>query len=168
MLVLGLLLILGSAALGVGLLYDGSEAAKFEILGTTVDTTMAGVFFSGAATMLVFLVGVWMLQSSMGRSRRKRTARKEARLKQRESVAKLEQERVQLAARTSGWPRSSKRDTTQRSTARRTQRPRPRRTRRPTPGTAPGRRPRGHDRRRPAEHPQHHYLTAQIPDRTNT
>jgi ABC-type nickel/cobalt efflux system permease component RcnA len=98
MLVLGLLLILGSAALGVGLLYDGSEAAKFEILGTTVDTTMAGVFFSGAATMLVFLVGVWMLQSSMGRSRRKRTARKEARLKQRESVAKLEQERVQLAA----------------------------------------------------------------------
>jgi uncharacterized protein YlxW (UPF0749 family) len=98
MLVLGLLLILGSAALGVGLLYDGSEAAKFEILGTTVDTTMAGVFFSGAATMLVFLVGVWMLQSSMGRSRRKRAARKEARLKQRESVAKLEQERVQLAA----------------------------------------------------------------------
>jgi ABC-type nickel/cobalt efflux system permease component RcnA len=98
MLVLGLLLILGSAALGVGLLYDGSEAAKFEILGTTVDATMAGVFFSGAATMLVFLVGVWMLQSSMGRSRRKRTARKESRLKQRESVAKLEQERVQLAA----------------------------------------------------------------------
>ena len=98
MLVLGLLLILGSAALGAGLVYDGSEAAKVEILGTTVDTTMAGVFFSGAATMLVFLVGVWMLQSSMGRSRRKRTARKEARLKQRESVAKLEQERVQLAA----------------------------------------------------------------------
>jgi len=30
MLVLGLLLILGSAALGVGLVYDGSEAAKVE------------------------------------------------------------------------------------------------------------------------------------------
>jgi hypothetical protein len=98
MLVLGLLLILGSAALGAGLVYDGSEAAKVEILGTTVDTTMAGVFFSGAATMLVFLVGVWMLRSSMGRSRRKRTERKETRRKQRESVAKLEQERVQLAA----------------------------------------------------------------------
>jgi uncharacterized protein YlxW (UPF0749 family) len=98
MLVLGLLLILGSAALGLGLVYDGSEAAKVEILGTTVDTTMAGVFFTGAATMLIFLVGVWMLQSSMGRSRRKRAERKEARIKQRESVAKLEQERVQLAA----------------------------------------------------------------------
>jgi uncharacterized protein YlxW (UPF0749 family) len=98
MLVLGLLLILGSAALGAGLVYDGSEAAKVEILGTTVDTTMAGVFFSGAATMLVFLVGVWLLQSKMGRSRRKRIERKEARRRQRESVAKLEQERVQLAA----------------------------------------------------------------------
>jgi len=98
MLVLGLLLILASAALGAGLVYDGSEAAKVEILGTTVDTTMAGVFFSGAATMLVFLVGVWMLQSSMGRSRRKRADRKATRRKQRESVAKLEQERVQLAA----------------------------------------------------------------------
>jgi uncharacterized protein YlxW (UPF0749 family) len=98
MLVLGLLLILGSAALGAGLVYDGSEAAKVEILGTTVDTTMAGVFFSGAATMLVFLVGVWLLQSKMGRSRRKRIERKEARRRQRESVAKLEQERIQLAA----------------------------------------------------------------------
>jgi uncharacterized protein YlxW (UPF0749 family) len=98
MLVLGLLLILGSAALGVGLVYDGSEAAKVEILGTTVDTTMAGVFFSGAATMLMFLVGVWLLQSKMGRSRRKRAERRDARLKQRESVAKLEQERVKLAA----------------------------------------------------------------------
>jgi hypothetical protein len=98
MLVLGLLLILVSAALGVGLVYDGTEAAKVEILGTTVDTTMAGVFFSGAATMLAFLVGVWLLQSKMGRSRRKRVERKETRRKQRESVAKLEQERVQLAA----------------------------------------------------------------------
>jgi uncharacterized protein YlxW (UPF0749 family) len=98
MLVLGLLLILGSAAVGVGLVYDGSEAAKVEILGTTVETTMAGVFFSGAATMLLFLVGVWLLQSKMGRSRRKRVERKEARRKQRESVTKLEQERVALAA----------------------------------------------------------------------
>jgi uncharacterized protein YlxW (UPF0749 family) len=114
MLVLGLLLILGSAALGVGLVYDGGEAAKVEILGTTVDTTMAGVFFTGAATMLLFLVGVWMLQSKMGRSRRKRVERKEARRKQRESVAKLEQERVKLAAENERL--SEKLDTAQGST----------------------------------------------------
>jgi 2-dehydro-3-deoxygluconokinase len=46
MFVLGLLLILGSAALGVGLVYDGSEAASVEILGTTVDTTAAGDGFN--------------------------------------------------------------------------------------------------------------------------
>ena len=114
MLVLGLLLILASAALGVGLVYDGSEAAKVEILGTTVDTTIAGVFFSGAATMLLFLVGVWLLQSKMGRSRRKRVERKEARRKQRESVTKLEQERVALAAENERL--SQKLDTAQNTT----------------------------------------------------
>jgi uncharacterized protein YlxW (UPF0749 family) len=98
MFVLGLLLILASAALGVGLVFDGSESASVEILGTTVDTTMAGVFFSGAGTMLAFLLGVWLLQSKMGRSRRKRVERKDARRLQRESVAKLERERAQLAA----------------------------------------------------------------------
>jgi ABC-type nickel/cobalt efflux system permease component RcnA len=98
MLILGLLLILGSAALTAGVIYDGSEAASVEILGTTVDTTVAGVFFTGAATTLLLFVGIWLCFSSMGRSRRKRVERKEARRKQRDSVAKLEQERVALAA----------------------------------------------------------------------
>ena len=98
MFVLGLLLILASAALGVGLVYDGTESASVEILGTTVETTMAGVFFSGAGAMLAFLLGVWLLQSKMGRSRRKRVERKETRRKQRESVSQLERERTQLAA----------------------------------------------------------------------
>jgi uncharacterized protein YlxW (UPF0749 family) len=98
MLVLGLLLILGSAALGVGFVFDGNEAAKVEMLNTTVNTTMAGVFFSGAGTMLLFLLGVLLLQSKMGRSRRKRAERKDARRQQRDSVKHLEQERTQLAA----------------------------------------------------------------------
>jgi uncharacterized protein YlxW (UPF0749 family) len=98
MFVLGLLLILASAALGVGLVYDGTESASVEILGDTYETTMAGVFFSGAGTMLAFLLGVWLLQSSLGRSRRKRTERRNARREQRESVAQLERERTQLAA----------------------------------------------------------------------
>jgi ABC-type nickel/cobalt efflux system permease component RcnA len=97
MLILGLLLILGSAALGAGLVYDGSEAASVEILGTTVNTTAAGIFFSGAATMLLFLLGVWMLTSSMGRSRRKRGEHKASRRQQKESVAQLEADRASLA-----------------------------------------------------------------------
>jgi ABC-type nickel/cobalt efflux system permease component RcnA len=98
MLILGLLLILGSAALTAGVIYDGSEAASVEMFGTTVDTTVAGVFFTGAATTLLLFLGIWLCFSSMGRSRRKRTERKEARRQQRDSVAKLEKERVALAA----------------------------------------------------------------------
>jgi uncharacterized protein YlxW (UPF0749 family) len=98
MAILGLLLILGSAALGAGLAYDGSEAASVEILGTTVDTTAAGIFFSGAATMLLFVLGAWLLTSSMSRSRRKRTERKASRRHQKESVAQLEADRTKLAA----------------------------------------------------------------------
>jgi uncharacterized protein YlxW (UPF0749 family) len=98
MFILGLLLILGSAALGAGLVYDGSEAASVEILGTTVNTTAAGIFFSGAATMLLFLLGAWLLTSSMGRSRRKRGERKASHRQQKESVAQLEADRTELAA----------------------------------------------------------------------
>ena len=98
MLVLGLLLILGSAALGAGVAYDGNEAASVEILGTTVDTTAAGIFFTGAATMLVFLLGLWLLRSKLGRDRRKRGERKETRRRQRESVSQIEEERTQLRA----------------------------------------------------------------------
>ena len=98
MLVLGLLLILGSAALSVGLVVDGTNTAHVEIFGRAFDPTVAGVFFTGAGTMLLFLLGLWLLTAKMGRARRKRVERKEARRTQRESVAKLERERTELAA----------------------------------------------------------------------
>jgi hypothetical protein len=98
MLILGLLIILGSAALTVGIVYDGGQAVTVDIFGASIDTTIAGVFFTGAGTMLLFLIGVWLLTSSMGRARRKRGERKESRRRQKESVAKLEQERTQLRA----------------------------------------------------------------------
>jgi hypothetical protein len=99
MLILGLLLILGSAGLTAGLVIDGSETATVEVFGTTVDNMTTGrVFIAGAATMLLFLLGVWLLKSSMGRSRRKRIERKTTRREDRDSAAQLEQERVALAA----------------------------------------------------------------------
>lgn len=98
MLVLGLLLILGSAALGAGLVYDGKGAASIDMLGQTVDTTVAGVFFSGAAAMLLFLLGVWLVTSKMGRARRKRSERQATRRQERESVAQLESDRAKLSA----------------------------------------------------------------------
>jgi ABC-type nickel/cobalt efflux system permease component RcnA len=96
MLVLGLLLILGAALITVGAFFDAGETATVEILGQTLTTTAAGVFVIGAATMLVFLVGVWCLMAAMSRGRRKRAERKQARSQHRDSVRSLEEERESL------------------------------------------------------------------------
>ena len=56
------------------------------------------MFVTGLATMLIFFLGVWLLFSSMGRSRRKRVERKQARNRQKESVTQIEEERAQLRA----------------------------------------------------------------------
>jgi hypothetical protein len=98
MLALGLLLIIGATALTVGAVYDGGDPATVEILGQSLSTTVAGVFFTGAVTMLMFLLGVWILTASMGRARRKRAERKQAKSRQRDSVARLEEERTALRA----------------------------------------------------------------------
>lgn len=98
MLVLGLLLIVAAALVAVGAIYDAGEEATVEIFGQVITTTAAGVFVAGAVTMLMFLVGVWALMSSMSRARRKRSERKDAKTRQRESVAQLEEERAELRA----------------------------------------------------------------------
>ena len=98
MLALGLLFILGAAAVTAGAIYDGGESASFELFGQTIGTTISGVFMAGFATMLVFILGIWMLMSAMSRGRRKRHERKETKARQRESVSQIEQERAQLRA----------------------------------------------------------------------
>jgi hypothetical protein len=98
MLALGLLFILGAAAVTAGAIYDGGESASFELFGQTIGTTISGVFMAGFATMLVFILGIWMLMSSMSRGRRKRLERKATKSRQRESVSKIEEERAQLRA----------------------------------------------------------------------
>ncbi|MDQ1625829.1 MAG: hypothetical protein QOJ49_1327 [Actinomycetota bacterium] len=98
MLVLGLLLILLAAGLTIGAAYDGSESATVELLGYSFDTTVAGVFFTGAGTMLLLLLGVWLLTASMGRARRRRAERKQLKARHRDSVTQLERERNELRA----------------------------------------------------------------------
>jgi hypothetical protein len=98
MAIIGLLFILGAGAVTAGALVDGGESATFEVFGLSADTTIGGVFAAGLATMLIFFLGVWMLFASMGRSRRKRLERKEARSRQRDSVSQMEEERAKLRA----------------------------------------------------------------------
>ncbi len=98
MLVLGLLLILiALAALGI-VIYDGAEKVSVEAFGTTGDTTVMGVFFAGVGITLLFFIGMWLLKSGNARSRKQRAERKAQRIRHRESVAKLEQERNELRA----------------------------------------------------------------------
>ena len=98
MLALGLLFILVAVGVTAGAIYDGGDSVDVEVFGTTIGTTASGVFMAGFATMLVFILGIWMLMSATSRGRRKRLERKETKARQRESVSKIEQERAQLRA----------------------------------------------------------------------
>lgn len=98
MLLLGLLFIVGAAAVTAGVLYDGGEDANVEMFGTTINTTIAGVFGVGLLAGLVFLLGIWMIVAGAARSRRKRLERREARARHRDSVAEMEEERARLRA----------------------------------------------------------------------
>jgi uncharacterized membrane protein YciS (DUF1049 family) len=98
MLVIGLLLVLIAVALIVGAVYDGAEPVNMEAFGAHQSTTVAGVFFIGVGTTLLFFLGMWLLKSATARSRKQRADRKAQRIRHRESVAKLEQERNELRA----------------------------------------------------------------------
>jgi cell division protein FtsB len=98
MLVIGLLLVLiALAALGI-VIYDGAEKVQVEAFGATGDTTVMGVFVTGVGITLLFFLGTWLLKSGNARSRKQRADRKAQRIRHRESVAKLEQERNELRA----------------------------------------------------------------------
>jgi len=98
MLVIGLLLVLIAIVLIVGAVYDGAEPATMEAFGSELDTTVAGVFFTGVGTTLLLVLGLWLLKAATARSRKQRADRKAQRVRHRESVARLEQERNELRA----------------------------------------------------------------------
>lgn len=98
MAIIGILLILAAGVVTAGALYNGGTAATFEVFGLSTETTMGGVFVIGLATMLVFVLGVWLLLSAAGRGRRKRAERKAAREHQKQSVSQIEEERARLKA----------------------------------------------------------------------
>ncbi len=98
MLALGLLFIVVAALVTAGAIYDGGESATFALLGQTIDTSIAGIFLTGVATMVVFFLGLWMVMKAMARGRRKRHERKVATREQQQTVSAVEQERAALKA----------------------------------------------------------------------
>jgi ABC-type nickel/cobalt efflux system permease component RcnA len=110
MLLIGLLLVLAAAAAGGIVVYDGAETSKVEFFGHHATMSVSGIFFAGVATMIVFLLGLWMMQGSLGRARRRRLARREARVEHRDSVRSLEEEKAQLAMENARLERQLQRD----------------------------------------------------------
>lgn len=97
MLLIGLLLVLAALVACGAVIYDGSETAKVEFFGHHATLSVAGLFFLGVATMIVLFLGLWMMAGSARRARRRRLARREARVEHRDSVRSLEDEKAQLA-----------------------------------------------------------------------
>ena len=97
MLIIGLLLVLAALAACGAVIYDGAETTRVEFFGHTATMSVAAIFFIGVATMIVLFLGLWMMAGSVRRARRRRLARREARLEHRDSVRSLEDEKAQLA-----------------------------------------------------------------------
>jgi ABC-type nickel/cobalt efflux system permease component RcnA len=97
MFVIGLLLVIAAVAAGAAVIYDGAESTRVEFFGHSATANVSEIFFAGVAAMLVFALGLWMMQGAMGRARRRRLARREARAEHRDSVANLESEKADLA-----------------------------------------------------------------------
>ena len=72
MIVLGLLLLLLVIAVVVIVMLNGGDSAQLSLQWLTANTTVAGIFVAGAATVLVGVVGASLLTSGLKRSRRKR------------------------------------------------------------------------------------------------
>lgn len=77
MLVLGLVLVViaGVALLAV-LLGGANDPANFDIGVLNIDTTTMGVFLIGAATVLIFVMGLELIRSGLRRAAQRRKTNK--------------------------------------------------------------------------------------------
>jgi hypothetical protein len=78
MLVLGIVLVLLAAGALLAALFGGrDDAADLDLGVLSVETTTMGVFLIGAATLLVFVIGLELIRSGTRRANRRRKERKE-------------------------------------------------------------------------------------------
>ena len=98
MLILGLLLIAAAVVVGWAIIADATEPQQLDVFGVQFDTTGAGVFIAGAATMLALVLGIALLQLAMARARKRRQKNKALKNEKKESVHRLEEEKAHLAA----------------------------------------------------------------------
>lgn len=104
MFVLGLVLLILLAALAIGIIANGTDPARFEGLGISLDTTVSTIFIIGLLMGLALLLSVGLMLTGTKRSVARR---REVRALRREAAAtsdveaerrRLEAERERLAA----------------------------------------------------------------------
>src|SRR3712207_1273574 len=96
MIVLALLLIVGAVLVAVGVLLNATGDATLEAFGVDVSTNEGGLFIAGAATMLAFLLGLWLLAKAMQRGRRRRSEVKNLKRSRSSEVERLQAEKAEL------------------------------------------------------------------------
>jgi uncharacterized membrane protein YciS (DUF1049 family) len=79
MILLGLILVVLAAALIAAAVVNGSDPAVLDFSAFNIHTTEAGVFATGAATVLAIVIGAWFLRAGMAHRRRRRREVKELR-----------------------------------------------------------------------------------------
>ena len=100
MIVLGLLLLLVSGAVGFGVVLSNTNSTSAEAFGLTLSNiTLGGLFLAGAVTGLVFMLGLAMLVAGSGRKRRRRLQTKHAVREVRTEKESLAEENAALRAK---------------------------------------------------------------------
>lgn len=84
MIVIGLLLILIVAVVAVVLITTGNGAVTFNLIGVDIDTTARNLYLTGAVSLLIAVVGLWLVRKGL---HRQRVLRKENRTLRREAKA---------------------------------------------------------------------------------
>ncbi len=94
MIVLGLLILVAAVAVTVGAIARGGADVSLDFGSFTVNTDAAGMFLTGAATLLVAVIGLWLLRGGLARSRQRRQEMRELRDRaaRNESAARRERE----------------------------------------------------------------------------
>jgi hypothetical protein len=79
MIILGLLVLLVVVVVSVVAIARGGDPVTFKVGSLSFDTDGTGMFLAGAGTLLLLVVGLWLLTKGLARSRRRRQEMRELR-----------------------------------------------------------------------------------------
>lgn len=101
MIVLGLLLLIVVVVVAVVAIARGGDPVSFKIGSLTFETDGTGMFLAGAGTLLLAVLGLWLLRRGLARSRERRHEVRELRDRAARNEEAARRERETAAARES-------------------------------------------------------------------